>query len=91
MTALIVAIVVGITKPLPSVACLSEGGSRAYGTDFLIELDAGNGDLVNITMYLEDGHLVDSADYDGDALLALSNDAKNMAMSAGHLPLWAWR
>lgn len=57
----------------------------------LIELDARNGDLVNITMHLEDGQYVDSADYDGSALLALCNDANNFAVGAGMLPQWARR
>ena len=61
------------------------------GTDILFELDARNGDLVNITMHLEDGQYVDSADYDGAALLALSHDANNFAVSGGHLPQWARR
>ena len=57
----------------------------------LIELDARNGDLVNITMHTEDGHYVDSADFDGSPLLALCNDATNFAVSAGMLPLRAHR
>ena len=61
------------------------------GSDFLIELDARNGDLVNVTMHLEDGQYVDSADYDGSALLAICNDANNFAVSGGHLPQWARR
>jgi hypothetical protein len=61
------------------------------GSRLLIELDARNGDLVNITMHLGDGEYVDSADYDGSALLALTHDAKNFAVNAGLLPQWARR
>ena len=60
------------------------------GSTFLIELDARNGDLVDITMHL-DGQCVDSSDYDGAGLLALTQDANNFAVSAGHLPQWAKR
>jgi hypothetical protein len=42
-------------------------------------------------MHLEDGQYVDSADYDGDALLAICNDANNFAVGAGMLPQWARR
>ena len=56
----------------------------------LVELDARNGDLVNITMHV-DGRYVDSAEYDGDALLALCNDANNFAVGAYMLPTWAKR
>jgi hypothetical protein len=61
------------------------------GSRFLIELDARNGDLINTTMHLEDGQYVDSGDYDGQALLALTHDANNFAVSAGFLPQWAKR
>lgn len=61
------------------------------GSQFLIELDARNGDLVNITMHLEDGQYADSSDYDGSALLALTHDANNFAINAGLLPQWARR
>ncbi|HTS08396.1 MAG TPA: hypothetical protein VMP68_22690 [Candidatus Eisenbacteria bacterium] len=57
----------------------------------LIELDARNGDLVNITMHLEKGEYADSANYDGSHLLALCNDATNHAVKAGALPQWAKR
>lgn len=62
-----------------------------YGARFQIELSTRNGDLVNIVMWAEDGELLDSAKYDGDALLALTNDANNIAVSGGHLPQWARR
>jgi hypothetical protein len=61
------------------------------GSTLLIELDARNGDLVNITMHLEDGEYVDSSEYDGSALLALTMDANNLAVNAGFLPQWAKR
>jgi hypothetical protein len=61
------------------------------GATFLIELDARNGDLVGITMHLEDGEYVDSSEYDGSALLALTTDANNFAVRAGLLPQWARR
>ncbi len=61
------------------------------GSTFLIELDARNGDLVNLTMHLEDGEYVDSSEYDGAALLALTTDANNFAVNAGLLPQWARR
>lgn len=64
---------------------------------FLFELDARNGDLVNITMWQDDsgikgfGGRLDSAEYDGAPLLALSNDATNFAVKAGLLPQFATR
>jgi hypothetical protein len=61
------------------------------GSTFLIELDARNGDLVDVTMHLEDGEYVDSSQYDGYALLALMNDATNFAVNVGMLPRWARR
>lgn len=61
------------------------------GSQFLFELDSRNGDLVNITMHLEDGQYADSSDYDGSGLLALSHDATNFAVNAGMLPQWAKR
>jgi hypothetical protein len=69
------------------------------GSSFIFELDSRNGDLVNITMYLnpdglyEDfkGQYVDSAEYDGAGLLALSCDATNYCVSNGMLPQWAKR
>lgn len=61
------------------------------GSTFLIELDARNGDLVDITMHLEDGQFADSSEYDGQALLALTHDATNFAVNAGMLPQWAKR
>lgn len=61
------------------------------GSTFLIELDARNGDLVNLTMHLEDGEYVDSSEYDGSALLALTTDAHNFAVTAGLLPQCARR
>lgn len=67
------------------------GSPIPSGATFIVELDARNGDLVNITMHLEDGQYVDSADYDGDALLALTHDANNFAVGAGMLPQWAKR
>jgi hypothetical protein len=61
------------------------------GAQFSIELESRNGDLVNITMRLEDGQYVDSSDYDGSALLALAHDANNFSVQAGLLPHWATR
>jgi hypothetical protein len=61
------------------------------GSTFLIELDARNGDLVNVTMHLEDGECVDSSEYDGAGLLALTTDANNFAVNAGFLPQWGRR
>ena len=64
---------------------------------FLFELDSRNGDLVNITMWEDDngfqgfGGRLDSAEYDGEALLALSHDANSFAVGAGMLPQWARR
>lgn len=57
-------------------------------SSFRFEFSTRNGDLVNITMHGEHGELLDSADYDGPALLALSHDASNFACSGGHLPQW---
>jgi hypothetical protein len=37
---------------------------------------AGNGDLVDIEAYGEDGALLDSAEFDGPALLALVEDCQ---------------
>lgn len=61
------------------------------GSTFLIELDARNGDLVNVTMHLADGEYVDSSEYDGAPLLALTTDANNIAVNAGLIPEWARR
>jgi hypothetical protein len=58
--------------------------------DFLIELDSRNGDLVNITAHVNDAY-VDSSEFDGSALLALTLDATNFAVNAGYLPQWAKR
>lgn len=68
-------------------------------SSFEFELDARNGDLVNIIMWLnpdglyEDyhGESVDSAEYDGSGLLALSHDANNHCVANGMLPQWARR
>ena len=57
----------------------------------LFEFDTRNGDLVNVTVHLEDGQYVDSEVFDGSALVALSNDASNFAVNAGQLPQWAKR
>lgn len=61
------------------------------GSTLLIELDARNGDLVNLTMHLEDGEYVDSSEFDGPALLALTHDASDFAVIAGFLPQRARR
>jgi hypothetical protein len=61
------------------------------GCTLLIELDARNGDLVNITTHLEDGQYIDAAEIDGTALLAMCNDANNFAVGAGLLPQWTKR
>jgi hypothetical protein len=68
-------------------------------SSFEFELDARNGDLVNIVMWVnpdgvyEDfhGQCVDSAEYDGAGLLTLSNDVNNHAVANGMLPQWAKR
>jgi hypothetical protein len=68
-------------------------------SSFEFELDAKNGDLVNIVMWINPdsvyqdyhGENVDSAEYDGDGLLALSNDATNYCVNNGMLPQWAKR
>jgi hypothetical protein len=63
------------------------------GARIIVELDSRNGDLVNITMNDMDkyGEYLDSANYDGDALLALTHDANNFAVDGGILPQWARR
>ena len=68
-------------------------------SSFEFEFDSRNGDLVNITMWLNPegvyadyhGEYVDSSEYDGSGLLALSLDATNHCVDNGMLPQWARR